>query len=192
MNDTNYMGWEEFGKILDTLIGKLDLYQKTHDIRFDIVAPIVRNGGIPAVAIANKFKITRFLPVQVKYVYGADNHARAELKQMLSLPKILQDVPEKPNILVCETNTGRGESAKKSVYIIREAYPAATIYYATVAKVYGGPDAFENVQEYFWGVQTNEFFKASDEEAGRLGLRPKITIFPWETAEFELADINAG
>lgn len=190
--DTNPMGWEEFGEILNILIQKLDSYQEKHGMRFDIVAPILRNGGIPAVAIANKFKITRFLPVQVKYVYGTDDPARSELKQILSLPEILQDVSEKPNILVCETNTGSGESAKKSIYIMREAYPAANIYYATVAKVYGGPDAFENVRVYFWGVQTNEFFKASDEEAGRLGLRLNITIFPWETAEFELADINAG
>lgn len=186
------MDWSEFGKILNVLIQKLDDYQKEHTIRFDIVAPILRSGGIPATAIANKFKITRLLPVQVKYVYDENDPSKIEHKQMLSLPEILQDTPENPNILVCETNTGSGDSAKKSIALIKEKYPVSTIYYATIAKVYGGPDDFTHVKKYFWGVQTNEFFKADDAEIKRLALRPGITIFPWETAKFELSDINSG
>ncbi len=73
----------------------------------------------------------------------------------------------------------------------KEKYPTATIYYATVAKVYGGPENIDNAKEYFFGIQTNEYFKASANEEKRLGLRPKITIFPWETAAYELADINS-
>lgn len=111
---------------------------------------------------------------------------------MLSLSVILQATSANPNILVCETNTSSGASANKSIALIKGKYPTSTIYYATVAKVYGGPDNLDHVKEYFWGVQTNEAFKASDEEMKRLGLRPKITIFPWETAEFELSDINSG
>ena len=186
------MGWEEFGKVLNALIQKLSDYQKEHNIQFDIVAPILRSGGIPAIAIANKFKIIRFLPVQMKYVYDKDDPSLVEHKQMLSFPEILQDIPDKPNILICETNTGTGNSAKKSIALIREQYPTSTIYYATIAKVYGGPSKFKDVQDYFWGVQTNEFFKANKDEVQSLCLRPKITIFPWETAEFELADINSG
>lgn len=192
ISDTNHMDWAEFGKILNTLIQKLDDYQKIHNMKFDIVAPILRSGGIPATAIANRFKIMRFLPVQVKYVYDKNDPSKVEHKQMLSFPEILQDTPNNPNILVCETNTGSGKSAKKSIALIKEKYPTSTIYYATIAKVYGGSNDFEHVKECFWGVQTNEFFKANDNEVKRLGLRPKITIFPWETAEFELSDINSG
>lgn len=192
ISDTSAMDWAEFGKILNALIQKLDDYQKEHNIKFDIVAPVLRSGGIPATAIANKFKIMRFLPVQVKYVYDENDPTRMEHKQMLSLPEILQNTPDNPNILVCETNTNNGASANKSIALIKEKYPISTIYYATVAKVYGGPDNLNYVKEYFWGVQTNEAFKASDEEMKRLGLRPKITIFPWETAEFELSNINSG
>jgi len=192
VNDTNPMNWEEFGKILNTLIKKLFDYQNEHNIRFDIVVPILRSGGIPATVIANRFKITRLLPVQVKYIINENDPSRVEHKQMLSLPEILQDTPDNPNILICETNTGSGNSANKSIALIKNKYPNSTVYYATVAKVYGGPDNLDNVKEYFWGVQTNEFFKANDDEVKQLGLRPKITIFPWETAEFELFDINSG
>ncbi|NMB47993.1 phosphoribosyltransferase [Candidatus Kuenenbacteria bacterium] len=192
IDDTSQMDWAEFGKILDALTKKLEDYQKENNIKFDIIAPILRNGGIPAIAIANRLQITRFLPVQVKYTYDKDNPKKTELKQLLSLPEILQETPDNPNILVCEVNTGSGQSANKSIELIKEKYPTSTIYYATVAKTYGGPDNLEHVKEYFWGIQTNEHFKVSEDEAKCLGLRSKITIFPWETAEFELADINAG
>ena len=192
INDTNHMDWVEFGEILNALIKKLDDYQKEHNMKFDMIAPILRSGGIPATAIANRFKIMRFLPVQVKYVYNENDPTKMEHKQMLALPEILQDIPDSPNILVCETNTGSGKSANKSIALIKEKYPTSTIYYATIAKVYGGPDNLEYVKEYFWGIQTNEYFKANYEETKNLGLRSKITIFPWETAEFELSDINSG
>ncbi|MCD4694521.1 phosphoribosyltransferase [bacterium] len=192
ISDTNHMDWAEFGKILNTLIQKLDDYQKKNNMKFDIVAPILRSGGIPATAIANRFKIMLFLPIQMKYIYDENDPTKVEHKQMISLPELLQKTPNNPNILVCETNTGSGESANKSIALIKEKYPTSTIYYATIAKVYGDPDTLEHVKDYFWGVQINESFKANKEEEKRLSLRPKITIFPWETAEFELSDINSG
>lgn len=192
VDDTNSMDWVEFGSILDTLIQQLDDYQRENNIKFDIVVPILRNGSMPAVAIANRFKITRFLPVQFKYIYNENDSTKTECKQMLSLPEILEDTPANPNILVCETNTNTGTSANKAIALIKERYPNSTIYYATVVKVYGGPDNLDHVKEYFWGVQTNENFKASEEEVKRLNLRPKMTIFPWETVESELTDINYG
>lgn len=60
ISDTSDMDWAEFGNILNALIRKLDDYQKKHDMKFDIIAPVLRSGGIPATAIANKFKIMRF------------------------------------------------------------------------------------------------------------------------------------
>jgi len=191
IDDVNFMDWVEFGEVLESLIQKLDKYQLDHNIHFDIVAPILRSGGIPAAVIANRFGILRFLPVQVKYVYSESDPTKSQLKQVLSLPEIFQDTPSSPNILVCDCNTSTGESAKKSIAIIKDRYPDATIYNATVAKVFGGPDNLDNVKEYFWGVQTNEFFKADDVVVEKLGLRPKITVFPWETIGTELFEINS-
>jgi hypoxanthine phosphoribosyltransferase len=188
-NDTNPMSWNEFGVILSTLIEKIVLYQNNHSIKFDIIAPILRSGMIPATAIANKLKITRILPIQVKYIYN-ELSQKPDLKQVLSTPKLLQPISELPNILICESNTGSGRSAQKVIELIIKEYPNANLYYSTVAKVYGGHDKFDNIKEYFYGIQTNEFFKASNIEEKQLNLRPKITIFPWETTEYELLDIN--
>ena len=187
--DTNKMSREEFGEVLSILIHKIEAYMKVHNVVFDIVAPILRSWMIPATAIANKFKIIQILPIQVKYLYDEDLWT-VEHKQVLSLPEILIDSSDAPNILICEANTWSGESAKKAIALIKERYPAANLYYSTIAQVYGGPDKFENVKEYFYGIQTNESFVASDEETKELWLRPKITIFPWETTEYELSDIN--
>jgi len=50
----------------------------------------------------------------------------------------------------------------------------------------------DGIEKVFYGTMTNENFKATPEEAESLGLRKGITIFPWEKAESELADINAA
>jgi adenine/guanine phosphoribosyltransferase-like PRPP-binding protein len=183
--DTNPMSRDEFGKVLGNLIKKIDAYQRKYHTEFDIIVPILRSGMIPATVIANHFKITKILPIQVKYLHDG-LPSRGNPTQMLSLANLLQHVPTSPNILICETNTGKGGSAKKVIDLIREQYPDSVLYYATVAKVYGGPDRLDHIKKYFYGIRTDEFFKASDEQAKKLSLRPKITIFPWETTEYEL------
>ena len=143
---------------------------------------------IPATVIANKFRITKILPIQIKCIHTENGIV---LKQLLAIPEILQETPKSPNILICENNTMTGNSAKKAISLIKEKYPTANIFYATVAKVYGGPISFNDVEEYFWGIRTNEMFKANSDEEKKLELRSKITIFPWESADDELAAINS-
>jgi len=188
--DTNPMSREEFGNVLTDLIKKIDSYLNEYNIKFDIIVPILRSGMIPATAISNRFKITNILPIQVKYVYD-ELTSKQNLEQVLPFPKLLQSIPKSPNILICETNTGSGKSAKKVIDLLCKNYPDAKLYYSTVAKVYWGPDTFDNIKSYFYGIQTNEFFKANSQEEKKLNLRPKITIFPWETTEYELSDIHS-
>jgi hypoxanthine phosphoribosyltransferase len=188
MADVNPLSWTEFGAVLENLINKIETYRKEKGINFDVIVPVLRGGGIPATAIANRLLTRVLLPIQVKRIFKPGKIIH---KQIITLPKILQKFSKKkPNFLVCETNTSSGQSAKKAFAIIRKGYPKAKIYYATVAKVYGGPNKFKDVEEYFWGVETNERFLASPAEEKQLNLRPKITIFPWELAKNELKEIN--
>lgn len=127
------------------------------------------------------------LSVQFKYFYNPTG-----IKQVLSTPTILQDVPSSPLVLVCEGNTASGATARCVIGEIKKTYPDSRILYATLTQVYDPANKpLEGVGAYFYGVQTNENFVADEETCQKLNLRKGITIFPWENAQDELDDINA-
>lgn len=182
-DDINQMSWEEFGSIMETLISKIQL----SNIVFDAVAPILRNGAIPGTVTANKLQIISMLPVQVKYDYENKKPI-----QLLPFEKPLKDLGESPKILVTECNTFTGDSARLAANIIKEAYPHAELYYATVTQVYqNDPIDLSIFGQVFYGIMTNENFEVNEEKEKELQLRTKITIYPWETIEEELKDINS-
>ncbi len=185
LEDINPMSWEEFGKALNQLQSKILAYSQSSGTAFDIIAPILRSGGVTGLTLAIRLGVTAVLPIQLKHVPNA-----TVPKQLLSIPSMLQDVGDSPSILICETNTDRGSVAEEAIRLIQEKYPRARLFYATLAKVYGGPDTFKGVSEYFFGIETNERFLASAAECIQKRLRPGVCIFPWENAESELAQIN--
>ena len=186
LNDTNPVNYEEFGKLIEGLKDKVENYFKEHGEKVDIIVPLLRTGAITGGILSIKLKVLPMLPVQFKYYYHP-----TEIKQILSLPEILLEVPENPNILMCEGNTSSGSIAKKTAKLLREKYPNSRIYHATLTKVYGGPETLEGIEKVFYGVETDENFIATDKEREEKGLRWGITIFPWESPEEELSDINA-
>ncbi|HAM35144.1 MAG TPA: hypothetical protein DEB40_13630 [Elusimicrobia bacterium] len=182
----NPMPFEEYGKHVRKLMARIREYLAKNKIAFDAVAPILRSGGVPGGMLAVYFDIPVMIPLQFKYRYRP-----TRLEQVLPFPRLKDPLPERPKILICENNTSSGETARTAVGVIRERYPAATIFYATVAKVYGGPDVIEGVEESFYGVRTNERLLATAEQARAFDLRADVTLFPWEVAEKELSEMNA-
>lgn len=183
--DTNPMSWQEFDELTDNLVKKIREYFGGTD-KVHVVSQLHRTGGIVGGVLAIKMGVVPLLPVQFKYSYNP-----TEIKQIISIPDILVPVPEEMNIILAEGNTSSGSIAKKATKAIKEKYPKAKIYLATLTKVYGGFEELDGIEKVFYGAMTNENFKASPEEAQKLGLRRGITIFPWENTESELADINA-
>lgn len=188
LNDTNPMSYDEFGKVVNRLIVQLDAYCEKNNLKFDIIVPILRSGGIPGSIIAVHFREIKILPIQLKCYPGNI------VKQLLTVPQLSLSVPKSPNILICETNTSTGRSAKAAIRLLKDRYPDATLFYSTVVKVFGGPDKFDGVKEYFYGIQSDENVIATADQVNNLGLRTGITIFPWENADDELlaANIAAG
>lgn len=184
IHDTNKMSWQEFDQLIDNLLQKI----KATNVSFDAIIPILRNGAIPATIIANKLDIITYLPLQVKYNYSAK-----EIEQLIPFYKpITKDLGERPHFLVVESNTFSGQSAIKAAEIIKKEYPNAYLYYATVTRVYRNPEIqLPMYEQYFYGCQTNENFEADNNTEKSLYLRPNITIYPWESVENELHDINS-
>ncbi len=175
----NPMFWQEYGAAIETLADKI----RQADIAFDAIAPILRSGGIPGNLLAIRFQITRIIPLQFKY-----RSDRAIPDQINSMP--LRRTPDPLTILICENNTSTGGTARAAVAHLKKLAPHSRLHYGTVAKVFGAPDSFEGVDACYFGVHTNERFLATPAQITQLSLRPGITLFPWETAEHELAEMN--
>lgn len=178
--DVNLMSWQEFATLIEVLLNKI----AESGEKISVISPMLRTGGIVGGVLSIKMGVIPMLPVQFKYSYNP-----TRVNQLLLVPE-LSVVPEKMNILLCEGNTGSGATATKAAAVIKEKYPEAKVYLATLTKIYGGSDSLEGIERIFYGVLTNEYFKVSAIESEKLGLRNGITIFPWENVNDELSDIN--
>ena len=176
------MSWQEFGEICQNLVRKIEKL----DIEFDAIAPILRNGMIPATVIANKLEIVNIVPIHLKYFYNP-----TEIKLFSPIVKPF-DLVNNPKILVVESNTSSGESARKAYDLLKKEYPNSELYYATVTRVFKKTqNNLSMYKEVVYGIMTDEDIVATEEEKEEFSLRKGITIFPWETAERELEEINS-
>ncbi len=185
--DTNPVSWNEVEQMLTSLQEQVSKYFTSRNEKIDIIAPLLRTGGIVGGMLAIKMHITTLLPVQFKYSYHP-----TEISQITSIPDILVGTPPNPNILLCEGNTSSGSTAMKAAKAIKEKYPTAKIYLATLTKVFDCPVLLDGIEETFCSRITNENFKATEEEIERYHLRKGITIFPWEKTADELVEINSA
>jgi hypoxanthine phosphoribosyltransferase len=181
VGDVNAMSWEEYGAAIQGLLRKI----RASGIQFDAVAPIMRSGAIPGNAVAISLGVTKIIPLQFKYLRQPDG-----LKSMMPMPTSLQRMPAPSNILICENNTSSGNTAQAAIELLKKHFPTSKLCYATVAKVFGGPDSIAGIEEYFFGRLTNERFVATEEEILTLDLRPGVTLFPWEVVKDELNEMN--
>ncbi len=180
------MDWGELDALIEALIKKTAEYFSARNQKIDVIAPLLRTGGVVGAVMSIKMHVFTMLPVQFKYSYKP-----TVINQVISVPEILTSIPEEITIVMCEGNTSTGSIAVRAAAAIKAKYPKAKIYLATLTKVFGGPESLEGIEEIFYGRMSDENFKASEKEIHDLSLRRGITIFPWENAEEELADINA-
>ncbi len=185
-SDANPLSWQETELLVDGLADQVKSYFEQRGEQLPVIAPLLRTGGIVGGWLAIKMQAVTMLPVQFKYSYHP-----TEIHQIISVPALLTDIPKPLNILLCEGNTSSGSIAVKAAAVIKETYPTATVFLATLTKVYGGPESLTGIEHIFIGQTTDENFKASEEQRKNLNLRSGITIFPWESVEDELSDINA-
>lgn len=183
--EANTMTWDEFERLVDVLAEKLVKHFGSAG-NIHIISQLHRTDGIVGSMLAVQLGVEPLLPVQFTYRYHP-----TRIEQISSVPELLVPVPEDMNVVLAEGNTSSGSIAMCAAAAIREQYPKARIHLATLTKVYGGFETLEGIEEVFCGIETNEKGLATPEEATRLGLRPGITVFPWERTEDGRADIRA-
>jgi hypoxanthine phosphoribosyltransferase len=177
------MSWTEFDSIVSDVINTLKKVEQDNNFKFDAYAPLLRSGAIPGTMIANKMKIIPVIPIQVKNNY-LDGCIDKVIEPICLNGLLIENIK---NILVTECNTYMGRSASLVYKMLKEKFPVAIIHYACITRVFGGPKTIEGFETYTVGCITNEAFRDEAPKEARFG----ITVYPWETPEYELEDINA-
>ncbi len=175
ISDLNPMSWEEFGEILSTLKSRIVSSKTQHDV----FVPILRSGAMPCYSLAIGLGITKIAPLFKK---GTGYVTNAEGESYLKGAN---------HILVCETNVHSGKTVNSALQYLADSFPNATRSLLVVAWSYGAIEPLVRTSELYIGVKTNEGKKASDTLAESLSLRPGVTIFPWESADLELKELNS-
>jgi len=117
VKDCSYMSWQEFGNVFEVLLKKIEKHAHENNITFDAVIPILRSGGVPASAMAIHFNIPNILPIQFKS-FGN------KLKCIMPLRKF-DFSSQTPCLLIYETNTATGKTAKDVIKATKKQYHLA-------------------------------------------------------------------
>jgi len=180
------VSWDEYEKVLQTLLKKIQDYVKKNNLKIDIVVPILRGASFSGAYLAYKLKLIRIVPVQYKYFF--DENKKIELRRLLGLPADIS-LSEKPTILVVENNHCFGLTAENATKDIRERFPNATILYAADWMDYSfQKNKYADV--IFYGKLNNDTKVLTEEEAIEKGFEIPGTLFPWENEKEEWSTVE--
>ena len=165
-------------------------YLDKNNSKIDLIVPVLRGGGIPALRLAFMFKVVRILPFQYKYLHvGTNSHLKKVYDSNFN--NLINFKSKAPVILVVEGNHSTGNVANKVVSEIKQMMPDSKIIYVALAKDYNYRDSVKNVDFTSCGIYTNENKKLSKEECDNLDVPyDKLFLFPWESVGEELASLN--
>lgn len=181
------MRWDQYQYQVEKIFS--DLMQL--NIKFDFIVPIMRGGTPLAISLAHRLNVLRIMPVQ--YMYGAKiingEREKTFCQLFTSIPSIKEREKEY-TILVTEANHCTGKTAQSCINHIMEILPKSKIYYATIGRAYSHKGKLDNTEFETWGFLTNEDGELTVEECDKLHIINKFTLYPWETLEGELRDMN--
>lgn len=188
--DAIKLSWEEFDNYMNKIKSDIEKYLDKNDLKIDVIVPILRGGGIPALKLAFDFRVIRILPYQFKYTNDGENSI--PIKMLNTKFSQLENFNQKnPVVLIVEGNHSTGNLAKKIAQDIKTQLPKAKIIYVALAKDYKYKDSVKNTVFTTCGFFTNENRKLSEEECDKLNIEArKVYFFPWESYEEELSALN--
>jgi len=178
------MSWSEYEEELTKLTKKVVAYVKEHDLKVDIVVPILRGGNIPATYLAYALDVLTILPVQYKYFFVP---GKCELRRLLSIdPKVVSK--SNPVILLVEGNHCYGNQAKYAASDLKKTFPDSRIIYGASNMDYKYHNVVTSAEVALYGNLTNCCKELSDEECKDYGIiygYKTELLFPWESIEEE-------
>ena len=182
------ISWNDIDKITQKIACEVKEALSENNLSIKYIAPILRGGGVPAIILSHKLNIIDFLPIQLKC-----SHRLNKVEEKINLDSVIKE-PLKKNecVLLVEGNhvTGRSANLAKDM-IIKKFGKDTKIIYVSISKDYSHKDSVADVEFSTCGIYTNETKSLDEKECKKLKIDYRlITLFPWESVEGELKEIN--
>ena len=186
-SDLRMLSYTEFGRLLDVLTATVAATCTERQLRIDVVAPILRSGGITGCHLASKLGVTAMVPLQYRHTYDPVS----PIRQQFSIPTLTAEPQDSVVILMADTNTVTGEVARFAARELRTRWPSSTILFASVM-LDVSIERLPDVDVLISAHRTNERRTVSLENATRIGVSNELLIFPWEDLEEQWLEIQAA
>lgn len=181
------LSYGEFGCLLDALTANVVSACTERRLRIDVVAPILRSGGITGCHLASKLGVNAMMPLQYKHTYDP---ARL-IHRQFSVPTFTAEPQASLVVLMADTNTVTGEVARYAARDLRMKWPASTILFASVILDLS-IEQLPDVDMLISAQRSNERRSVSAEGAMRVGVSNEVLVFPWEDTEEQWREIQAA
>ena len=181
-NENNYkkLSYKKFLKCIDKLCENLEGYIEKNKLRIDYICPILRSGAVPAVYIANKLNIVKFLPIQIKHIKYSNGSDKIDM--IFSPFDTIQIKKKEPVFLLIDALHSTGTSAEICINEIKSKYENAKILYVCLAKKYGNKEFKDSVIYEDFAFYYNENNKLSKDK----NIERYNPVFPWENLKMQI------
>lgn len=176
------MSHKEFVKHINVLSSSIEKFLSEQKQKVDFIVPILRSGAVPAVYLANKLNIVKFLPFQVKHITRKNGSENIEI--IFNPLNNLKFNKNNPVFLIVEGTHDTGTSVEMCVDEILKRFNTAKILYVCISKTYGSKSLKDKVV-----FEKAAYIKGNNltvKECKKLGIDPYIAVYPWETKKGEI------
>ena len=186
-SDLRTLSYAEFGRLLEVLTANVVSACTERRLRIDVVAPILRSGGITGCHLASKLGVTAIMPLQYTHTYDPV----IPIRRQFSIPTLSIEPQDSAVILMADTNTVTGEVVRFAARELRTKWPSSTILFASVM-LDVSIERLPDVDVLISAQRTNERRTVSLENAARIGVSNEVVIFPWEDVDEQWLEIQAA
>lgn len=184
--DFYYVSWSQYEKAAIEISQKIHKYCSENDITITHIVPILRGGGVLGIHLSHMLNVTKVNTCQYKYVSEDKKYVPMELLA----PRFEKEIDRNACILVTEGNHCSGATAQKCINSIRQLVSEVTILYASLARDANHLKPMEGTVYEVYGFLSNESKAFSPEYCKKNNIPDKFSIFPWESVEEEIREIN--
>lgn len=178
--------WLQCDEAITKIGSDIKKYCIEHNCKITHIVPILRGGGILGIYLSHILNVTRVNPCQYKYMLVDDSYVPFELLA----PHFDQCDEKETCILLTEGNHCYGETAQKCIDKIYHLLPKATIIYASLVRDANHLHFLNGTIYETYGFLSNDSKEFSANECKDRDIPYEYGVFPWESIEEEMAEIN--
>lgn len=177
------MTWAEYQICIERLVQQISAFLLEHAVWLDMIVPILRGGGIPAVSLSYRLRTENMYPIRLYHDFSSDTIGTA-LNALPHLPE-----SSAPVILLVDDYHATGSTAGYACDLIRTSIPHARIILATLGRDAGAPPDGDQFLFSCFGFLANELKTCSDAQCAAEHIINQNTIYPWEIPQDEMENI---